>query len=99
MSQLRTLFARGESDADVLFGLDAEVESGAQCQAEGLVGSMTMVLIAQPDPVFVQISCVTAPWSKIHPNKEKQLMSNKPLRGFIVSPRWVVISVCYQFCQ
>lgn len=65
----------------------------------GLVGSMNMVLIAQPYPVFVQISCVTAPWSKIHPNKEKQLMSNKPLRGFIVSPRRVVISVCCQFCQ
>lgn len=96
--------ARSESDADVLLGLDADVEVRAQYQAEGLPGwSMSMVCIVQPAPVFLQISCVTAvgasPWSQIHPDKEKQLVNNKPLRGFIVSPRQVVISVCCQFDQ
>lgn len=83
---------RGESDADVLLGLDADVEVRAQCQAEGLPGrSMSMMRIVQPAPVFLQISSVTAvgasPWSQIHPDKEKQLVSDKPLRGYIVSPR------------
>lgn len=100
--KLYTLFARGESDADVLLGLDADAEVGAQCQAEGLARrSVNMMLIVQPAPLFLQISCVAAvgasPRSQIHPNKDKQLVNNEPLRGFIVSHRRVVISVLRQF--
>lgn len=87
--KLYTQFARGESDADVLLGLDADAEVGARCQAERLARrSVNMMLIVQPAPLFLQIPCVAAvgpsPRSQIHPNREKQLVNNEPLGGFIV---------------
>lgn len=98
-----TALTRVESEADVLLGLDADVEVRAQCQAEGLVGrSMSVIPISQPAPVFLQFSCAIAvgasPWSQIHPNKDEQHVNNKPLRGFILSPRQV-ISVCCQITK
>ncbi len=97
-----TAFPGGESDADVLLGLDADVEVRAQCQAEGLQGrSVNVMLSVQPAPVCLQISCVTAvgasPWGHIHPNKENLFVKNNPCRAFNVSPRQDFISVCCQF--
>lgn len=85
--KLRRVIARGESDAHILRGFDADVEVKARCQAEWTAGpSMDMILIVQPAPLLPQISRVTAvgasPQSHIHPNKEKQLLSSSSLGAF-----------------